>query len=59
MQVPETEDESTSRSDYAEFSKLLLDGQKIAIESGKTHIFTWRGYKACISNQIPQVAKTS
>ena len=54
MKVPETEDESAS-PEFNEFSKLLTDGQRIADETKKSHFFTWRGYKGCISSQIPRL----
>ena len=57
LQVPETEDEN-SPQEYKEFCKLLLDGQAIADNSGRTHIFIWRGYKACVSSQIPKLTTT-
>ena len=53
--MPETEDESTS-PEFNEFSKLLLNGQKIADETKKSYFFIWRGYKACISSQLPKLS---
>ena len=55
-QVPDTEDEG-SPNDLKEFTKLLLDGQKIANDSRKTHFFVWRGYKGCISSELPKLNK--
>ena len=52
-EVPETEDESNNSADYNEFSKLLLNGQKIADETERTYMFMWRGYRACVSSQLP------
>ena len=54
FQAHETEDES-SPPEFKEFSKLLLDGQKTANETKRTYMFTWRGYKACISSQLPKL----
>lgn len=54
LQVPETDDESTTPM-YREFTQLLLDGQKIADDTKRTHVFVWRGYKGCISSQIPKL----
>lgn len=54
LQVPETEDESTAPPDFLEFSDLLISGQRIADETKKTHFFTWKGYKACISSELPK-----
>lgn len=45
-----------SNSYFNEFSKLLVDGQKIANDTGRTHLFIWRGYKACISSQLPKLS---
>ena len=52
-EVPDTDDE---KSDFQEFSKLLLNGQKIADDTKKTYVFMWRGYKACISGQLPKLS---
>ena len=52
--VAETEDEGNS-PEYKEFCNLLLDGQKIANRTDRTHVFIWRGYKACISSKVPKV----
>lgn len=38
-----------------EFSKLLLNGQRVANDTKKTYTFMWRGYKACVSSQIPKI----
>lgn len=54
-QVPDTEDDSGS-SDFKEFTNLLLSGQKIANDTGKSHFFVWKGYKACISSQLPKLS---
>lgn len=56
-EVPETEDESNS-PDYKEFCKLLKDGLQTARETQKTHFFEWRGYKACVSSQLPDFSRT-
>ena len=55
--MPETEDE-TGSPDFNEFSKLLINGQKIADDTKKSYIFIWRGYKACISSQLPKLTST-
>lgn len=52
--MPETEDESSAPTDFQEFSALLINGQRIADETKKSHFFTWRGYKACVSSEIPK-----
>lgn len=54
LQVPETEDEAC-RSDYNEFTKLLISGKRVADETKRTFSFIWRGYKACISHQVPKL----
>lgn len=57
MQVPETEDEGSINSpEYREFCKLLLNGQEVANQTKKTYTFMWRGYKACISSQLPKLS---
>lgn len=55
IQAPETEDE-TAGSDYQEFSKLLLNGQRVANDTKKSYVFMWRGYRACISSQLPKLS---
>ena len=53
LKVPETEDdESTNQSEFNEFSKLLLNGQRVADDTGKSYTFVWRGYKACVSSKL-------
>ena len=54
-EVPDTEDEGP-KTDFQEFSKLLINGQQIADKSKKSHVFEWRGYKACISSQLPKLS---
>lgn len=54
--APETDDE-TNAPEYKEFCDLLMNGQKIADKTRKTHFFTWRGYRACISSQLPRLSK--
>ena len=58
FKVPDTEDETSKppQSDFQEFSKLLQKGQLVANETKKTHTFVWRGYKACISSQLPKLS---
>lgn len=55
--MPDTEDESVD-PDYKEFCQMLLDGQRRADDLKRSYFFTWRGYKACISNQIPKLTTT-
>ena len=33
-----------------------MNGQRIADETNKSYIFMWRGYKACISSQLPKLS---
>lgn len=33
----------------------MVQAQRIADENKKTHMFVWRGYKACVSSQIPKL----
>lgn len=54
FKVPETEDEG-SPPEYQEFCNILLNSQKIANETQKAHVFIWRGYKGCVSSQIPKL----
>lgn len=54
-EVPETEDEGASSPDFIEFSTLLANGQRIANDTNKTYTFIWRGYKACVSSQLPNM----
>lgn len=57
MQVGETEDDTSSEmKDLNEFTNLLLNGQRVADETKKTYTFMWRGYKACISSQLPKLS---
>ena len=53
IKVPETDDE---KSDYHEFCKLLINGQRIANDTKKSYVFLWKGYKACISSQLPKLS---
>ena len=53
--MPDTEDE-TKPNDYKEFCNLLLNGQRIADDTERTYTFIWRGYKACISSQLPKLS---
>lgn len=55
--MPETEDESSS-PDFNEFSKLLLNAQQIANDTGGKYVFIWRGYRACVSANIPKFSHT-
>ena len=52
--MPDTEDEGRS-PDYNEFSKLICNAQQIADDTKKAYVFMWRGYKACISSQLPKL----
>ena len=52
--VPETGDESNTPTEFQEFSNLLLNAQRIADDSKKAHFFTWKGYKACVSSELPK-----
>lgn len=54
LKAPDTEDEK-SGSDFQEFSKLLVNGQRVANDTNKSYIFMWRGYKACISSNLPKL----
>ena len=56
LKVPETEDdESTKEPELKEFTKLLLNGQRVADDTGKTYKFMWRGYRACVSCNLPKL----
>ena len=35
-----------------------MNGQVVANETNRTYIFLWRGYKACISSQLPKLSNT-
>lgn len=52
--MPETDDESSSPPEFQEFSNLLINAQRIADKTGKSHFFTWKGYHACVSSEIPK-----
>lgn len=54
--MPDTEDESNADAtpEFQEFSKLLLNGQTVADQTKKAFFFTWRGYRACISSELPK-----
>ena len=52
--MPETEDESANPA-LVEFLKLLLNGQRVADDTKKTYTFVWRGYRACVSSQLPKM----
>lgn len=53
-EVPDTEDEGNSTY-FNEFSKLLLNGQSVADDTKRPYVFYWRGYKACISSNLPKL----
>lgn len=54
-EVPDTEDESANLPEFNEFSKLLLNGQRIADDTNRTYTFIWRGYKACVASNQPKL----
>ena len=54
FKVPETEDEGSTPPDFQEFSNMLLNAQRAADAEKKSQFFTWKGYKACVSSEIPK-----
>ena len=46
---------SSNDQDYIEFTELLKNGQEIADKTKRSYVFVWRGYKACISSQLPKL----